>query len=238
MSRELVKTLANLGYGSRAVVEAALRQGRVRTGEGRALSPRDPLPDAPLCWDGEPLDPLPPLLLLFHKPLGYTCSHEDPGETIYTLLPPRFARRKPVLSSVGRLDKDTSGLLLLTDDGPLLHRLIHPRHHLPRRYRVLLERPLSGDEVATFASGNLLLRGEDTPCLPATLRPLGPTTAEVELQEGRYHQIRRMFAAVGNHVLALHRFAFGPISLPDDLAPGAYRVVDPEERARLVAPSP
>lgn len=139
------------------------------------------------------------------------------------------------MSSIGRLDKETSGLLLLTDDGALLHRVISPKHHVPKRYLATLERPLKGDEAASFASGTLLLEAEDKPVLPAKLEVLDDHRAYLTLTEGRYHQVRRMFAAVGNHVNALHRDRIGALDLPTDLEPGQYRVMDFEGLAPIFA---
>jgi 16S rRNA pseudouridine516 synthase len=229
---KLLRVIANLGYGSRKDVQAMFREGRVTDTAGEVLygdDVRDPL-DVRL--DGEPLDPPPGLLVMLHKPVGYTCSTKDPGRVVYDLLPPRFRRREPLLSPVGRLDRDTSGLLLLTDDGALLHRITSPKSHLAKVYEATLAADLRGDEAATFAAGTLVLDGDDKPLLPAELEVLGPRLARLTLHEGRYHQVRRMFAAVGNHVAALHRIAIGGLSV-DGLAAGAWRALDDADRKRL-----
>jgi 16S rRNA pseudouridine516 synthase len=226
---KLVKLLANLGYGSRSQVDRDLRKGHVTDVTGKVLGERDFPPHDMIRFKGEPLDPPAPLTLMFHKPDGYTCSTDDPGDTIYDLLPNRFALRNPVLSPVGRLDKDTTGLLLLTDDGQLLHRLISPKHHVPKTYRVTLDRPLEGHEGELFAGGELVLRGEDKPLLPAKMEVLGEKEAAITLEEGRYHQVRRMFAAAGNHVVALKRVSVGKLELPEDLAEGEWRILTEEE---------
>jgi 16S rRNA pseudouridine516 synthase len=171
---------------------------------------------------------------MLNKPAGFTCSHADQGRLVYELLPPRYQKRDPKLSSVGRLDADTTGLLLFTDDGALLHRLISPKSNLPKTYAANLARPLEGHEAALFASGTLVLRGEDKPCLPARLEVTGERTAALTLTEGRYHQVRRMFAASGNHVEALHRSRFGPLAL-DGLQEGTWRTLTNEEIASLKA---
>src|SRR5690606_8320694 len=142
--------------------------------------------------------------------------------------PPRFRLRKPALSTVGRLDRDTSGLLLFTDDGALLHRIIAPRSMVAKVYEATLDQDLRGDEQALFASGTLLLDGEDTPLAPATLEVLGPRLARLGVTEGRYHLVRRMFVAAGNHVTALHRSRMGALEL-GTLQPGAWRIVDRAE---------
>ncbi len=193
----------------------------------------EPAASARILIDGEDIDPLPGLVLLLNKPVGLTCSHQDTGPLVHDLLPERWRRRDPPISPVGRLDKETSGLLLLTDDGALLHKIISPKAELPKRYRADLARPLRGDEAATFAAGTLLLAGESKPLRPSVLDVRSPTCATLTITEGRYHQVRRMFAAVGNHVVALHREQIGGMVLPDDLAPGAYRVLDADRVATL-----
>ncbi len=230
----LDKLLANLGYGSRREIQGLARAGLVlldgaplRDAGGRIALDAD-LP-ARMTIDEEPLDPLPGVALLLHKPLGVTCSHKEAGPLVYSLLPERWRHRDPALSTVGRLDKETSGLLLLTDDGALLHRIIAPKANVAKRYQVTLEQPLQGDEARVFASGTLMLEGEERPLLPAVLEVHDATHAAVTVTEGRYHQVRRMFAAVGNHVAALHRDRVGGLELPPDLAAGAYRIMGPAE---------
>jgi 16S rRNA pseudouridine516 synthase len=173
---------------------------------------------------------------MLHKPTGYTCSTADPGAIVFDLLPPRFSRRNPPLNPVGRLDKDTSGLLLLTDDGPWLHRVSHPKSGPGKTYHVWLDRPLQGGEAELFASGELMLRGETKPLLPAELELLGAQQARLVLHEGRYHQVRRMFAALGNHVLALQRVAIGGLTLPQDLPTGQWRILTPAQREDVLRP--
>lgn len=181
-----------------------------------------------ILYEGEPLDPPEGMVILMHKPAGLVCSHDEgEGKLVYDLLPQRWRLRDPKISTIGRLDKDTSGLLLLTDDGVLLHRLTSPKHKVPKVYEATLDRPLKGDEGSIFASGMLMLNGEKTPCLPAKLTVIDPTHATLEIIEGRYHQVRRMFAAIGNHVTALHRYSFGELTL-EDLKTGEYRLINKE----------
>jgi 16S rRNA pseudouridine516 synthase len=240
-SVRLDRLLANLGYGSRREVQALVDSGRVtldgaevEAADRRIALTRD-LPER-MRVDGEPLDPLPGLALMLNKPVGVTCSHKEAGPLVYGLLPDRWRRREPAVSTVGRLDKDTSGLLLMTDDGALLHRIISPRSHVSKRYLATLDRPLRGDEGAVFASGRLMLDNEEKPLLPVELEVLSPTSAYVTLWEGRYHQVRRMFAAVGNHVVALHRDRIGGLVLPDDLRAGAFRLLTAAELALVLPP--
>jgi 16S rRNA pseudouridine516 synthase len=229
---KLIRLIANLGYGSRKQVAAMFREGRITAADGAVLYADDHVEHDQVRVDGDPLDPPQGLVLMLHKPVGVTCSTRDPGRLVYDLLPPRYRLRSPALSTVGRLDRDTSGLLLLTDDGTLLHRIISPRSKLPKVYEVVLAEPLRGDEAERFASGTLMLESEQTPLLPASLEVVAPTQARLTLHEGRYHQVRRMFAAVGNHVVALHRSRVGGLAL-DGLEEGRWRQLDPSDIARL-----
>ena len=234
----LDRLLANLGYGSRREVTdlVARRQvvldGAAMKNAGARIPVSSDLP-ARMTVAGQPLDPPAPLTIVMHKPLDVVCSHREPGRSVYELLPPRWRARIPALSTIGRLDKDTSGLLLITDDGPLLHRVISPRSHLAKRYIASLDRPLSGTEAEVFAAGTFMLEGEKAPLAPAVLEPLGPREARLIITEGRYHQVRRMFAAVGNHVAALHRDRIGGLELPADLAAGEWRPLTSDEQAAI-----
>ncbi len=236
----LDRLIANLGYGSRNEVQALARNERVlldgapiKDAGGRiALTPDIP---TRLTVDGEPLDPLPGLVLMLNKPVSVTCSHKESGPLVYDLLPPRWRRRDPAISTVGRLDKETSGLLLMTDDGALLHQIISPKKNIAKYYLATLARPLRGDEVELFASGTMMLDGETKPLAPARLEILSEAQARVVVTEGRYHQVRRMFAATGNHVEALHRERIGGVILPHDLEPGALRLLTSSDVARIFA---
>ena len=234
-SMKLVKHLANLGYGSRKEVAWMFREGRVTDAAGEVLYADDPLDHDHVRVDGEPLDPPQGLVLMLHKPAGYTCSTKDKGRIVYDLLPERFRLRDPVLSTVGRLDRETTGLLLMTDDGGLLHRIVSPKSKLAKVYEATLAQDLRGDEAALFASGTLVLESETTPLLPARLDVLGPRRARLTLHEGRYHQVRRMFAATGNHVEALHRPQVGGLAL-DGLPEGQWRALDAADLDRLFNP--
>jgi 16S rRNA pseudouridine516 synthase len=221
--RRLDQYLANLGYCSRReartfVVEHRVTiRGKPAGDVGQKVSADD------VRVDGEPLDHPDELLLMVHKPVGLVCSHEErEGPNVYSLLPERWRRRNPPVTSIGRLDKDTSGLLLLTDQSPLVHRLTAPKHKVPKIYHATVDHDLTPELVALFAGGTLQLAGEEKPCAPAELRILSPREAEVTLTEGRYHQVRRMFSAVGATVLTLHRSRFGALEL-GDLPAGQWR---------------
>lgn len=221
--RRLDQLLANLGYCSRREARDWIDAGRVKVRGEVADDPGQKADPADVRVDNEPLDSPNGLLLLVHKPLGLVCSHEErEGPNVYTLLPARWRRRNPQVTSIGRLDKDTSGLLLLTDQTALVHKLTSPKHKVPKLYRATVNGVLTPELIPLFASGTLLLTGEKEPCLPAELRILNPTTAEVVLTEGRYHQVRRMFASQGCEVVTLHRSHFGDLAL-GDLAPGQWR---------------
>lgn len=235
----LDRILSNLGYGGRKEMGMAVRNGWVDVDGARV---HDPSMNIPLDWvsagrvrlEDEPLDPLCPFTIMLHKPVGYTCSHKDPAAIVYDLLPERFAARKPALSMVGRLDKYSSGQLLLTDDGDLLHRITHPKSHAPKHYRVTLRDDLRGDEAALFAAGDFMMEKDDKPLKPAFWTPDGARGGDMILHEGRYHQIRRMFETLGNEVVALHRYQTGGLAL-GDLEEGKWRALSVEEIALVLA---
>ena len=221
--RRLDQLLANLGYCSRREARAFIQAGHVTVRGavvddfGAKAHPAD------VRVDGEPLDHPDGLLLLVHKPLGLVCSHDErEGPNVYSLLPPRWRNRNPQVTSIGRLDKETSGLLLLTDRSELVHRLTSPKHKVPKVYRATLATDLPAGLTELFASGTLQLKDEPAPCAPAELKVLSPREAELTLTDGRYHQVRRMFASQGCEVLTLHRARFGHLEL-NDLAAGQWR---------------
>lgn len=232
--------LASMGYGSRKDIARIAKAGRIML-DGVAvrdatkrISVSADLPDR-MTISGAPVDPVAGMVILLNKPLGMTCSHKDDGPLVYDILPDRWRSRSPAISTVGRLDKQTSGLLLLTDDGDLLHRIISPKRHVKKTYRAKLARPMTGSERALFASGTLMLEGEDKPLAPAELDMVSPTEALLTVVEGRYHQVRRMFAATGNHVEALHRETLGGLSLPEGMGPGDWRLLHETEIAAIFA---
>lgn len=229
---KLVKLIANLGYGSRKDVTQLFRAGRITDAAGEVLYADDVVAYDSIRVDDEPLDPPPGLVLMMNKPLGVTCSRKDPGRVVYDLLPPRYNVRTPALSSVGRLDRDTSGLLLFTDDGALLHRIISPKAQVGKVYEATLASDLRGDEGALFASGTMMLESEKEPLAPAALEVLGPRHARLTVTEGRYHQVRRMFAAAGNHVETLQRISIGALTL-GELPRGEWRALDAGEVALI-----
>ena len=174
-----------------------------------------------------------PRYLMLHKPADCVCATQDPvHRTVFDLLP---VEMRSGLRSVGRLDRDTTGLLLLTDDGAWLHRLTSPRHKVIKVYQARLARPLDAAAVAQLCAG-VLLRGEQRPTAPAEVTRLADGRVEIHIGEGRYHQVKRMFAAVGNHVLSLHRAEQGGLRLDTALPPGAWRALRADELAQLAEP--
>ncbi|MBE6435023.1 MAG: rRNA pseudouridine synthase [Akkermansiaceae bacterium] len=220
--------LSRFGYCSRREAALWVKRGRV-TVPGRTLkSASDKAEPAEVLIDGEPVEFVNGLYVALHKPLGCTCSHKEAGELVYDLLPPQWLNRSNGVSTVGRLDKETSGLLLLTDDGAFVHALTSPKKHVPKVYEFETAAPIPEPAVALFASGELLLDGETTPCLPAELQITAPCHGLLTLHEGRYHQVRRMLAAVGAPVISLTRTAIGPLKLADlHLTPGEWAEIDP-----------
>jgi 16S rRNA pseudouridine516 synthase len=232
----LDRLLSRLGYGSRSDVQVWLRRGLVSVCGKPAKSPAQKVDPEDVLLEDQPLDHPCGLTLIYHKPLGAVCSHREDGRLIYEDFPAHWTARRPSLSGVGRLDKETSGLLILTDDGHLNHHITSPKHHISRTYDVLLQASLRGDEADILASGTLLLKGDDRPCLPAELTVIDAHHASLVLHEGRYHQVRRMFAALGNHVCALCRTHIGALSLADTgLASGEYTVTTPERLLGLLS---
>ncbi len=219
----LDQLLSRCGYCSRTEAKQWIRSGRVLVGETAAESPSQKVPAESVRIDGEPLEDPGGLLAVFHKPSGYVCSH-DPGDgpTIYELLPPRWLKRNPTVTSVGRLDKDTTGVLLLTDIGELVQRWTSPKHKVPKVYQVTVDRELSPELIDIFRAGTLVLAGEEAPCAPAQLQIESAFQATLELTEGRYHQVKRMFGSQGFTVTRLHRSRFGEFTV-EDLAPGNWR---------------
>ena len=228
----LDKLLSNLGAASRTGCRELLRKGRVTVNGVIARDGAVSVPEgADVALDGQPLDTSLARHLMLHKPAGVLTAREDGRqETVMDLLPPAYAALGCM--PVGRLDKDTTGLLLLTTDGELGHRLIAPNRHVDKVYRATVEGTLSDADVAAFAAGIPL---RDFTALPARLEIVSPDTGLLTVREGKYHQVKRMFGARGKPVQALHRLSFGPLRLDDDLAPGEYRELTEEEIAALYA---
>lgn len=234
MSAERIdKLLASTGRWSRKEVRELVRRGQVLAGGVPVARPEEKYDPAHTAFQvqGEPVDCVPYVYVMLHKPAGVLTATEDRRQrTVLELLPDHLRRRG--LSPVGRLDKDTTGLLLLTDDGPLAHRLLSPRHHVDKVYLAQVEGHIDQTDVDAMAAGMVLEDGLQ--CLPAGLEPVGDGSAcLVTLHEGKYHQVKRMLAARGKPVLALKRISMGPIRLDGGLEPGSWRYLTPQEREAL-----
>ena len=231
--QRLDKLLSDTGRWSRREVKELVRRGRVLVDGAPALRPEDKWDPAlvSIRVDGEEVRCVPFVYLMLHKPAGLLTATEDKKQkTVLDLLPGHLQRRG--LFPVGRLDKDTTGLLLLTDDGPLAHGLLSPRHHVDKVYLARVEGKVDGADAAALAAGMVLADG--LRCLPAGLEPLGDgSECLVTLREGKYHQVKRMLAARGKPVLSLHRLSMGPLTLDGGLAPGEWRELTPGEEAAL-----
>jgi 16S rRNA pseudouridine516 synthase len=232
MTVRLDKLISNLGYCSRKEVGRLVKGGSITDLQGRPYKKAsEKVEPGEILLDGEPLDPR-ELILLMNKPAGYTCSHRDRPPLIYDLLPPRYFLRDPQLSCVGRLDKDTTGIILLTDKGQLLHRLIHPSWKVEKVYQVETFQPVEPHQLERLSVGGWCLPEDDKPLAPAKCTQTGEFSFDLTLVEGRYHQVKRMCAAVGNPLKSLHRSRFGQWTT-ESLAPGEWRLLDAEETSEL-----
>lgn len=220
--------LSRYGYCSRREAVQWIKRGRVEVKGVVARSASAKAEPEEVLVNGYPI-PFPRgLYVAFNKPLGCTCSHREEGELVYDLLPPEWMRRGDGVTTVGRLDKETSGLLLVTDDGAFVHALTSPRRHVAKVYEFECSAPVPAEAVALFASGEFMLQGESTPCQPAELELNGECCGRLTLHEGRYHQVRRMLAAIGAPVTALCRTAIGPLELRSlNINPGEWVEIDP-----------
>lgn len=224
----LDKLLAGTGKWSRREVKALVRQGLVRVDGRLAASAEDKLDPAAAIVSvaGETISLCRFTYVMLHKPAGVLTATEDRKQpTVLDLLPPEL--RRIGLAPVGRLDKDTEGLLLLTNDGELAHRLLSPKYHVDKRYFARVDGELSATDAEAFARGMTL--GGGLECLPAGLELLPGHACIVTLREGKFHQVKRMLAARGAPVLYLKRLSMGPLTLDDSLAAGAYRLLRAEE---------
>lgn len=234
---KLEEILFSQGFGTRRVCAGLIQQGHVRVGV-----PLEPCTDAWADFEpeglrfevqGQPWAYHERAYLLMHKPTGHECS-QKPGAhpSIYTLLPAPLRLRgggaAAGVQAVGRLDQDTTGLLLLSDDGQFIHRLTSPRHHVPKVYEVTVKHALDDRQIRRLLDGVVL---EDDPraVRAAACEAMAEHHLRLTLTEGKYHQVKRMVAAVGNRVEALHRSRIGDLTLPDNLAPGGWRWLTADE---------
>lgn len=225
----LDKRLSHATGLTRSRAQITIRLGQV-TVDGTVV--RDPAckigPQAQVAWRECGVAPQGHRYYMLNKPQGVICATSD--TTHRTVLDLLAVENKKGLHAAGRLDIDTTGLVLISDDGDWSHRITAPRHKCPKRYRVTLAAPLDPASIAQFVEG-IVLRNEEKKSEPATLEMITPTDVRLTISEGKYHQVKRMFAAIGNHVTALHREAIGALQLDERLAPGEYRPLSEAERA-------
>jgi len=227
MEKRIDAWLSKLGYATRKDARRFLKYNELTVNNERIINPSLKAKHEDMLLNNEPLDPK-SILILMNKPDRTICSHKDDGALIYNLLPHRWINRNPKISTIGRLDADTTGAILISDDGELNHKLTSPRSNISKIYEVTLADPLKGDESDIFASGELILRNEDKPCLPAKLTIIDDKKVHLEIFEGKYHQVKRMFAALGNKVEKLHRLSFAGLSV-EDLEEGEYKFIKKDE---------
>lgn len=225
------KILSSQGVGSRKKVHTLLRQGRVTVGTEviRAADYKVDATAQAVCIDGMPLQYKPHVYIMMNKPAGVISATDDPRQrTVIDLIGPPLARRG--LFPVGRLDKDTEGLLIITDDGDFAHRVLSPKKGVDKLYEAVIDGPIGEAETEAFRRGIVFEDG--TVCLPAGLNLLragAQPLVQVCIREGKFHQVKKMFRAVGRTVLALRRVRIGALQLDPTLLPGAYREMTPQE---------
>lgn len=217
--------LANRGAGSRSQVRALIRRGHVCVD---GVTVKDPSvqfePDVSVTVDGKAVSPEMTVYCVMNKPGGYVCA-ADTEDSVLKLIPPELYRKD--LFTVGRLDKDTTGLLIITNDGDFSHCVTSPKKKTEKTYRATLTRRVTQQDVDRFAEGI-------PPFAPAKLIPGEGLTAAVTVTEGQFHEVKRLFAATGNEVTALHRLSIGEFQLPEDLAPGQVRALTEEEKTSIL----
>lgn len=216
--------LSSLGYCSRSEAKLFLKKNIVTINNERVFKTNIKAKHEDIKVNDEVLDDE-KVLILLHKPKDYICSHNDAGKLIYSLLPKRLQNRNPKVSTIGRLDIDTSGAMLLTDDGELNHRLSSPKNSVKKQYLARLADDIDSSAIEIFAKGDILLNSETKPLKPAKLEIIDSKTVKLEIVEGRYHQVKRMFAYLGNKVVALHRISFADFGV-DDLKEGEFKFLD------------
>lgn len=227
---ELQDILFSQGFGPRRVCLGLVQGGHVTVEEAPCTDPYADFPAEGLRFsvEGKPWAYHARAYLMLHKPAGYECSQKPSAwPSIYTLLPAPLRQRpskgaNPGVQAIGRLDQDTTGLLLLSDDGAFIHRMSSPKHHVPKVYEVQAADAVDDRQVRQLLAG-VVLDDDPRPVRAAACEATGPHALRLTLTEGKYHQVKRMLAAVGNRVVALHRSRIGKLELPHDLPPGGWR---------------
>ena len=226
---QIQQLLFSQGFGTRRVCAGLVQQGLVEVAGRLIDDPGLELDPEGLVFRVQGVDWLyqERAYLMLHKPAGFECSHKAGAwPSVYTLLPAPLRERggsaAAGVQAVGRLDQDTTGLLLLSDDGRFIHKLTSPKHHVPKVYEITLRHPLVQKQIEALLAG-VVLDDDPKPVRAAACQASGPCALSLTLTEGKYHQVKRMIAAVGNRVEQLHRSRVGDLHLPCDLAPGQWR---------------
>jgi 16S rRNA pseudouridine516 synthase len=224
------KILANHGFASRRSADKFLKTHKVTVNNVEIFDSSSKAEPSEVMIDDQPIDHPDGILIVMNKPAGYICSHDpSEGALVFDLLPAQWMQRNPVPTTIGRLDKDTTGVLLITDKMDLVHRLISPSQHVSKVYHLTVDNDLTDTLIELFKSGTLLLKGEKKPCLPAHLEIIDTRNARITLEEGKYHQVKRMFASQGYTVIKLHRERFGEWDV-EGLTEGCWRDVEMKEK--------
>lgn len=237
---ELQEILYTQGFGARRVCLGLVQRGFVTVNGTLITNPLEEFPPQELQFtvEGTAWDFHAKAYLMLHKPAGYECSQKPSAwPSIYTLLPAPLRQRpnkgaQPGVQAIGRLDQDTTGMLLLSDDGAFIHKMSSPKHHVPKVYQVGTADPVDDRQVARLLEG-VVLDDDPRPVRAAACRQTGASSLELTLTEGKYHQVKRMLAAVGNRVVSLHRSRIGKLELPADLRPGEWRWLTTDELAAV-----
>lgn len=226
---KISQILFSQGFGTRRICAGLVQAGLVSVG-GQVVEDEDedfPTEGLVFTVEGREWPFHAQALVLLNKPAGYECSQKPRHHpSVMTLLPPPLRQRG--VQAVGRLDEDTTGMLLLTDDGKLIHKLTSPRHHVPKVYEVTCKHPVDETQVARLLGG-VVLEDDPAPVRASACEATGPNQLRLTLTEGKYHQVKRMVAAVGNRVEQLHRSRIGACALPEGLAPGQWCWVRPAD---------
>ena len=236
----LSDVLFSQGFGTRRICAGLIEQGHVVLDGQAVTEPHTPVDPQGLCFSvqGVAWPYHERAYLMLHKPAGYECSHKPSAwPSVYTLLPAPLRQRPTAgkvqgVQAVGRLDQDTTGLLLLSDDGAFIHRMNSPRHHMPKVYEVTVKHPLDAPQLQRLREG-VVLADDPAPVRATACEAVGTQHLQLTLTEGKYHQVKRMVAAAGNRVEALHRSQIGALALPSDLAPGQWRWLSEADLACL-----
>ena len=227
MQERVDKLFSRLGLCSRSEVHGLIRAGKITINNTPVLSMREKVDPTKILFKGSSLEHPHGIKILFNKPKGVLCTRLG-EDSIFSYFPDNWVNRRPVVNSAGRLDKYTTGMLIVTDDGDLVHRIISPKNHIAKIYDLEVEVPFDGSEVYLFKSGTIILPDEKKPCQPALLEVHSDRTGRITLFEGKHHQVKKMVEKANNRVLKLHRSGIGKLML-GGLKSGDWRDLTTED---------